>query len=213
LDIATFSFSSPSIQANINNIGKYWEEEIPPTNSLDVEDFPPEKKLPPRQIFYSRKLETERRLQQYKEYCEQFQPKMPKKTLTKKSHKLRTNLWNLTLTSRNRRIFSNNRTFVIDFHEDGYCWNSNDYSVGRWQTIPSGISWNFSPSQNLTLRFTSEVHLNPFGEHPRMLRGVVVRDRIPSSWSSSNWFRPVVGTFEAVGISSTDLCNATKSIL
>ncbi|KAL7530434.1 hypothetical protein ACHAWF_003372 [Thalassiosira exigua] len=49
------------------------------------------------------------------------------------------------------------------------------------------------------LRYRCDVHLNKFGERPRMFRGVVTRDR-HSSFLPPSFLRPVVGTFSAVGI-------------
>jgi len=49
------------------------------------------------------------------------------------------------------------------------------------------------------LHYHADIHLNKFGERPRMFRGVITRDR-HSSFLPSNFLRPVVGTFSAEGI-------------
>ena len=69
-----------------------------------------------------------------------------------------------------------------------------------------------------TLHYRTDIHLNKFGERPRMFKGIITRDRysgigdIQSSgrkvWSlfglslppTNSLFRPVVATFEACGI-------------
>lgn len=47
--------------------------------------------------------------------------------------------------------------------------------------------------------FSADLHINPFGLHPRMSRGIVIL------WSNDDhakqkWFRPVVATFQGMGI-------------
>ena len=44
----------------------------------------------------------------------------------------------------------------------------------------------------VTLRYHADYSMNPFGKHPRMVRGVVTIDR--------RWLRPVIATFEAIGV-------------
>jgi hypothetical protein len=69
--------------------------------------------------------------------------------------------------------------------------------------------------------FHADLHLNPFGSHPRLSRGLVLHGKkgdttatdaehfgggiagdgcSSSSSSSVGWFRPVVATFEGIGI-------------
>ena len=61
--------------------------------------------------------------------------------------------------------------------------------VGQWRVIPSGIWWSIPTFGHCT----AEVHLHPFGPHPKMLQGVVVPD-------VTSRFRPVVATFDAIGV-------------
>ena len=97
-----------------------------------------------------------------------------------KSHPMRTNVWKVRFTSRNRKFFTN-ETMVIEFDPLGYCRveatpDQDDcryhHVVGTWNMIPAGVLWELP-----RLQFWAELHLQPFGDHPRMLRGVVVRDR------------------------------------
>ena len=57
-------------------------------------------------------------------------------------------------------------------------------------------------------QYSALQHPNVFGEYPRMLRGIVTKDRAPSSSLGSHavgsrgrfrFFRPVVATFYAYG--------------
>jgi hypothetical protein len=57
--------------------------------------------------------------------------------------------------------------------------------------------------------FHADLHLHPFGPHPRLSRGVVLHEKSSSSSGSggvggggspSRWLRPVVATFSGVGI-------------
>lgn len=52
----------------------------------------------------------------------------------------------------------------------------------------------------MTLRYSADFHFNVFGPQPRMLCGVVARDR-PSNGTLPPWLlRPVVATFTAEGV-------------
>ena len=81
---------------------------------------------------------------------------------------------------------------------------------GRWkkEKIMSGDGGGSCEDGNRTvlskkrmtvLHYHADIHLNKFGERPRMFRGVITRDR-HSSFLPSNFLRPVVGTFSAEGI-------------
>jgi len=56
-----------------------------------------------------------------------------------------------------------------------------------------------SPRTMTVLHYHADIHLNKFGERPRMFRGVITRDR-HSSFLPPNFLRPVIGTFSAEGI-------------
>jgi hypothetical protein len=144
----------------------YWEEEIPPPPS-DKDTANKKNDKDSRPLFWTRENKNGKQ----KQHIET-------------PHPLRTNKWEIRFTTRNRKLFAN-RTLEIDFDAAlGYCKaGSNDETaaaVGKWHMIPSGIMWRYSNADNDSnrlLHFTAEIHLNPFGDHPRMLRGVVVRDR------------------------------------
>lgn len=90
-------------------------------------------------------------------------------------------------------------------------------AVGTWKLLPSGISWNLpigvdsmpvkndenqesTKTDSTVLHYHADLHLNQFGERPRMVRGVVTRDRYPTSLFPKRLFRPVIATFSAEGI-------------
>lgn len=83
--------------------------------------------------------------------------------------------------------------------------------VGKWRIghggvcidIPATLT-NTKPGgtdgvKRTVLHYRADIHLNKFGERPRMFRGVITRDR-HSSIFPANFLRPVVGTFSAEGI-------------
>lgn len=49
------------------------------------------------------------------------------------------------------------------------------------------------------VHYHADVHLHKFGQRPKMFRGVITRDRIKNG-KNSQWFRPVIATFTAIGI-------------
>ena len=89
--------------------------------------------------------------------------------------------------------------------------------VGKWRIGHSGVAFDIpvqvSPRRKkgrkssseqqprlTTLHYHADIHLNKFGERPRMFRGVITRDRYASSFLPPNFLRPVIGTFSAEGI-------------
>jgi hypothetical protein len=149
----------------------YWEEEIPPPPSDKDTSTNKKKKKDYRPLFWTPENNN-----------------VKQKRLVKTPHPMRTNKWELRFTTRNRKLFAN-RTLEMDFDDElGYCKAGTSSegeaaAVGKWHMIPSGVLWRYSDhdddtaSSSRLLHFTAEIHLNPFGDHPRMLRGVVVRDR------------------------------------
>ncbi|KAI2491488.1 hypothetical protein MHU86_23079 [Fragilaria crotonensis] len=208
------SVSTPlGIQGNRNDL--YWEEEIPPPvpSSSDRHEWGDEDKQQ-RPILLWRPLERQKHTIRRTN------------VRNKEPHPLRTNVWRIRLTSRNRKYIPD-ESLIVEFDARGYCKviqedenhdtkttapsisdNNNLVDpiyhgcVGKWNMIPAGVWWNFS-----SLQFWAEVHLQPFADHPRMLRGIVVRERSDQSIIPKHWFRPVIATFEAVGIGEdfTDL--------
>ncbi|KAL3774266.1 hypothetical protein HJC23_005399 [Cyclotella cryptica] len=97
-----------------------------------------------------------------------------------------------------------------------------EFKVGKWRIGHNGIAFDIpvrvclkkhnpgnkgskeddpmNQAETVTvLHYHADIHLNKFGERPRMFRGVITRDRY-SSILPSNFFRPVIGTFSAEGI-------------
>lgn len=76
--------------------------------------------------------------------------------------------------------------------------NSHDYVVGTWKMAPSGVVWEMKFDERTTYNFYADLHLNPFGKHPKMFRGLVIRDRsLP--FLPKRLLRPVVATFTGKG--------------
>jgi len=81
-------------------------------------------------------------------------------------------------------------------------------ATGQWSTdgSPSGLSFSIplpclddddtSCALLLQHHFEADLHMNPFGRHAKLTRGIVVRDRR----HGKTWFRPVVATFSGIGI-------------
>ena len=113
--------------------------------------------------------------------------------------------------------------------------------IGRWNLDHSGISFqipvrvpifptaeateaahgndscdNGGPATTMMMKSTvlnyhAEIHLNRFGERPRMCRGVVTRDRyVQTSFLPPQLFRPVVTTFTAEGVGKDTLDTTYK---
>jgi hypothetical protein len=170
----------------------YWEEELPapPTRNLSKSDDRKARDIHQRPLVSSKLTLSSQQARSPVERCT--------------PHKLRTNLWKVKLritrpeTSnllQNSGPPSGKRQLLwVNFDPSGYCRIQNEQNttriVGQWRMIPSGIWWSIPTFGHCT----AEVHLHPFGPHPKMLRGVVVSD------DTSIRFRPVVATFDAVGV-------------
>lgn len=177
----SFLITAPCLGSTVSNPQhvekqtiKYWEEEIPPPLVVDeIDQDQDEPTADRRRSIFWKPPKQEAHQQQ----------KSPRRR-KRKPHPLRTNLWKIDFTSRNRHYFSN-QTLIIDFDDTEQDFkflkvkHHEEETIGKWHMIPSGILWRYhdSNNNNVKLHFTAEIHLNPFGDHPRMLRGVVVRDR------------------------------------
>lgn len=91
----------------------------------------------------------------------------------------------------------------------------NKLKVGKWRIGHSGVAFDVPVQVNVkrkkgnnddnvisrttVLHYYADIHLNKFGERPRMFRGVITRDRY-SSFLPPSFLRPVIGTFSAEGI-------------
>ena len=91
--------------------------------------------------------------------------------------------------------------------------------VGEWQLFPWGLSFTLiDASGAVEYTFTAQLHLNPFGEHAKLLQGSILRHTLLDHSSRSSgggildpvqdepwlpsyrkWFRPVVGKFSGRG--------------
>jgi hypothetical protein len=66
--------------------------------------------------------------------------------------------------------------------------------IGTWKLDPSGLSWHL-PLNDREHYFFADIHINPFGQYPKMTRGIVIREH-----DKGKWFRPVVATFVGTGV-------------
>lgn len=110
-----------------------------------------------------------------------------------KPHPLRTAQWKVYLHGKWRGAA---REIAIEFADNGYLRCDGGDLVGRWNLTPTGMTWSVeleSSGQLVEYSFYADLHPNPFGRHPRMTRGVIIEE-------SRHWFRPVVGTFSAIGV-------------
>ncbi|CAB9516793.1 expressed unknown protein [Seminavis robusta] len=71
------------------------------------------------------------------------------------------------------------------------------FVAGTWKLAPSGVTWNMR-WDGKTYHFFADLHANPFGRHPKMFRGIVMRDR--RSFPLRLLFRPIVATFSGRGV-------------
>ena len=124
---------------------------------------------------------------------------------------------------RKRQVMQFARNGYVKILVDDHDTDSNDSSlrtkkprVGKWRIGHSGVAFDIpvqiSPRRKskgssseqqprlTTLHYHADIHLNKFGQRPRMFRGVITRDRYASSFLPSNFLRPVLGTFSAEGI-------------
>ncbi len=104
----------------------------------------------------------------------------------------------------------------IDFDtETGRCRATNKADVlgiGHWQVYPWGLWFTLvDASGAVEYTCTAQLHLNPFGDHSKLLQGSIVRYSISDGlrdlvqdepWlpNQRKWFRPVVGRFSGRGI-------------
>jgi len=122
------------------------------------------------------------------------------------NHPLRKKSWVIFMK---KGLFDQREETKYAFRSDGE-FRTQDGDKGAWEFVPRGIMWKLE-KDNTTYHFSAEVNYNLFGEQPRMLRGVVVRDRRrppEGQWGVSlpPWLlRPCVGTFRGEGVGSDTL--------
>jgi hypothetical protein len=114
-------------------------------------------------------------------------------------HPLRTEQWELQVNWRNSSSEDSEKTttsLFVDFAENGYLRATFDkasrqFTMGKWDMTPSGLRCTL----NTTMSLHADLHLNIFGKHPRLSRGVII-DTARTGWKN----RPlVVGTFTGRG--------------
>jgi hypothetical protein len=76
--------------------------------------------------------------------------------------------------------------------------------IGTWQLDPGSLVLCSIPGENNSndywYEFRAHFHVNPFGKHPKMIRGTVVRhDCDLNGQRKKQWFPPVVAYFTAIG--------------
>jgi hypothetical protein len=98
---------------------------------------------------------------------------------------------NTTLSPKRQHSFFQ---FLLPWHSTPK--NNDDdtttYIVGTWRLAPSGVIWKMTWDEDRTYSFYADLHLNPFGKHPKMFRGMVLRDR---RHRHRQFLRPLVATF------------------
>lgn len=120
-------------------------------------------------------------------------------------HPLRTEQWEIDVHWRDDKYSIDKQAspskspqkMVVDFAINGYLrarsdHSSRDYTIGQWEITPTGLTCKL----NSTLLFHADLHLNPFGKHPKLTRGVIV-DTASVGWKQK---RQVVGTFTGKGV-------------
>ena len=77
--------------------------------------------------------------------------------------------------------------------------DKNTYIVGTWKLAPSGVVWKMA-WDGTTYSFYADLQVSPFGDYPKMFRGLVIRDRSTGSVLPKRFFRPIVATFSGMGV-------------
>jgi len=120
---------------------------------------------------------------------------------SEEEHPLRMALWKVNLRHGMTRSAEPVQFY---FNRDGkVILRDGSGTTGEWWFDQGGISWDIDRADGLRktiFHYHADIHLNKFGERPRMYKGVVTRDRYENSFLPSNLFRPVVGTFSAQGV-------------
>jgi hypothetical protein len=183
----------------------YWEEELPEPTVVSKQHVK-EQQSPRRFFWYGRSMHDE---EQPNKVLQSFAKRPPK------PHPMRTNTWQLDLNMSPKQAckLGINTTMVLDFADNGYCRQvDSPLLIGKWTLHPSGITWHIPLPTTTTkddddddddhdddaqvplLVCHADLILNPFGKHPRMIRGTMVVKE-----SGRKWFRPVVATFTGEG--------------
>jgi hypothetical protein len=160
---------------------------------------------------------------------QQLQTKKPRIVV----HPMRTNLWNLNVhwnggrERRQPRIFA--KQLEIEFALNGYCKGQTSkgdvLAIGTWEVVPWGVWFTLEDATGYEYTFTAHLHLNSFGDQPKMMQGSIVRYEQVNGQAdpeqdrsfvkpTAKWFRPVVGTFSGVGMGkdTADLSYSSRGI-
>jgi hypothetical protein len=149
-------------------------------------------------------------------------------------HPLRTDLFRLKIRWKFRKerrdidcLFQDEMEF--EFHPDGmvrgvavvgstdddnmheHTGKKDVLGFGEWQLFPYGLEFSILAKNKYRYFFQASLHLNPFGEKPKLSHGTVLRESLSVikdgerddtylSIPRNKWFRPVVATFQGVGI-------------
>ena len=70
--------------------------------------------------------------------------------------------------------------------------------IGTWELTSTGLAWSIDMDGCLYM-FRGDLHVNPFGSHPRLTRGIVLLQEDTTPSRRAGWFRPVVATFTGNG--------------
>jgi hypothetical protein len=141
-------------------------------------------------------------------------------------HPLRTDVWKLKVQWRQQHFSRQNKKhaakkeMLLEFADNGYVrlctptpHDDSDTAhvdedteksrattattpIGTWKLDPSGLSWHLPLHDGTEHYFFADIHINPFGEYPKMTRGIVIRERR----QQKSWFRPIVATFVGTGV-------------
>jgi len=139
-------------------------------------------------------------------------------------HPMRTDMWNVSMHWKEKQ--RRQGRLEVEFHENGFvrcCFAGDDQDgsgedtqhemlgIGKWEVQPWGVFWTIHDEKlDREYSFSADLLLNPFGDQPKMIRGVVTRQSGSKGRRDEHqddgyvtralaWFRPVVGTFRAVG--------------
>lgn len=119
----------------------------------------------------------------------------------------------------------------VILHRNGYVLvveNNNNFSrrqtkIGKWMLNTNSIFWEIPVRIGLDeenvrrlvqVQYTADVLLNRFGTQPRMIRGIVTRDRSYCSFLPQHFLRPVIATFTATGVGedTSDITYKNRSL-
>lgn len=134
------------------------------------------------------------------------------------AHPLRHRTWNLHVQWTGKYDRQLPSTIRLEFDIDtGYCLARNFQNhddvvgLGQWETFPWGVWFTLiDASGSVEYTCTAQLHLNPFGDHAKLMQGSIVRycltegveDAVQDSFyiqRNRPWFRPVVGRFSGQG--------------